>query len=415
MKRAAAAAALLMVLAAPAVPYSVLTHQAVIDTDWKDGLEPALRARFPKITAGELRRARAYAYGGSIVQDMGYYPFGNKFFSDLTHYVRSGEFVMRMLEDAADSDEYAFALGALAHYVSDTEGHPLAVNVAVGVEYPELAARYGKEVTYADNPQAHAKTEFGFDVLQVARGHYAPEEYYNLIGFEVAQKLLERSFAATYSLELKEVFTNEEVAIGTFRWAVRNAIPQATKVAWTLKEDELVNDTPGLTRRKFIYNLKRADYERQWGRGYRRPGVGTRVLAFFVAVLPKVGPLHAIEFKAPTAQTSKLFMESFNQTVDIYGRVLEDVRRGRLHLANRDFDTGKPTSVGEYRLADETYAKLARKLAEAGRNPGEKLRADVLAFFAQPEKSLYGRKHKREWKKTLAAVEILAGGRRSTF
>src|ERR1700743_121964 len=95
--------------------YSVLAHEAIIDAAWKDGIVPLLLSRFPYATPEELLEAHSYAYGGAIIQDLGYYPFGSKFFSDLTHYVRSGDFVLALLRDAQDLNEYAFALGAAAH------------------------------------------------------------------------------------------------------------------------------------------------------------------------------------------------------------------------------------------------------------------------------------------------------------
>lgn len=151
--------------------YSVLSHEVVIDLLWVDELQPLLRKKFPDATPDDLRQAHAYAYGGSIIQDMGYYPFGDRRFSDLAHYVRSGDFVLAMLRDAATLNEYAFALGALAHYAADTEGHP-AVNRAVADEIPGLRRRYGPAVTYADNPKAHIRVEFGFDVAQVFRRRF---------------------------------------------------------------------------------------------------------------------------------------------------------------------------------------------------------------------------------------------------
>ncbi|MFZ0817158.1 MAG: zinc dependent phospholipase C family protein, partial [Candidatus Sulfotelmatobacter sp.] len=111
--------------------YSVLTHEEVVDLAWKDNLLPLLKKRFPAATDDDLKKAHAFAYGGSVMQDMGYYPFGNKYFSDLTHYVRSGDFVINLLKEASDLDEYAFALGALAHYSADNCGHP-TINQVVG-------------------------------------------------------------------------------------------------------------------------------------------------------------------------------------------------------------------------------------------------------------------------------------------
>jgi Zinc dependent phospholipase C len=260
--------------------YSVLTHEATIDSVWKDSIEPLLLQRFPRASAKDLKKAHAYAYGGSIIQDMGFYPFGSHFFTDLTHYVRSGDFVTSMLRNAANLDEYAFALGALAHYASDTNGHAIAVNRAVPMLYPKLKGKYGNEVTYSDDPGSHLKTEFGFDVLQVAKGRYPSDAYHDFIGFEVSKPLLERAFHETYGLELKDVFGALDLAIGTYRKTVSGLIPKMTKVAWTLKKDDIAKSQPGITREKFLYNLSRAEYEKSWGKEYTHPGLGSRVLAF---------------------------------------------------------------------------------------------------------------------------------------
>src|ERR1700685_2022810 len=147
--------------------YSVLTHEAIVDSVWDASIQKVLLNRFPAATPEELEQAHAYAYGGCIIQDMGYYPFSSKFFSDLTHYVRSGDFVVALIRESQDVNEYAFALGAMSHYAADNSGHRLATNLAVPILYPELRRRFGRTVTYWDNPTSHLRTEFGFDVLQI--------------------------------------------------------------------------------------------------------------------------------------------------------------------------------------------------------------------------------------------------------
>src|SRR5579884_4311530 len=210
--------------------YSVLTHEQVVDLLWKDDIEPLLTHRFPDATPEDLRKAHAFAYGGSLVQDMGYYPFGNKFFSDLTHYVRSGDFIENLLNESSDLNEYAFALGALAHYSADNMGHP-AINKSVALLFPKLRAKYGKEVTYADDPKAHIRTEFGFDMTQVAKNNYTSDRYHDFIGFEISKPVLERAFQDTYGIPLNAVLSNEDLAIGTFRRAISKIIPEMTRVA----------------------------------------------------------------------------------------------------------------------------------------------------------------------------------------
>ena len=171
--------------------YAVLAHEAIIDSVWDTNIRPLLLKRFPSATVEEIKQAHGYAYGGAIIQDMGYYPHGSFFFSDLTHYVRSGDFILALLRDSKDLDGYAFALGALAHYAADSNGHPVGTNRAVPLLYSKLKKKYGDSVTYEQDKLAHVKTEFGFDVLEVARGRYAPDSYHDFIGFGVSVPLLE--------------------------------------------------------------------------------------------------------------------------------------------------------------------------------------------------------------------------------
>jgi hypothetical protein len=398
-----------MLFIAQASPgYSVLTHQAIIDSVWNDSIKPLLLKRFPRSTPEQLREAHAHAYGGAIIQDMGYYPFGSKFFTDLAHYVRSGDFVEDLIKESEDLNEYAFALGALAHYAADNNGHPIAVNRAVPLVYPELRARYGNEVTYAEDPSSHLKTEFGFDVAQVARGRYASDAYHDFIGFKVAKKLLERAFAKTYGIEMKDQFTSLDLAIGTYRRAVSKLIPEMTKVAWEMKKNEIEKSSPGITREKFVYNLSRADYEKDFGKEYEKPGFFAKTTSWLFRVLPKVGPLKALAFKPPTPEAERLFMESFNATLDRYRATLAEVRRGKLDLQNTDFDTGRPTRAGEYKLADDAYAKLLVKLAKNNfETASPEIRQNILAFYRDLNAPIATKKDKDEWRDTLLALDKL--------
>lgn len=385
--------------------YSVLTHEAIIDSAWTANIKPLLLARFPQASADDLLRAHAYAYGGCIIQDMGYYPFGSKFFSDLVHYVRTGDFVQALVSESQDLDEYAFALGSLAHYAADNEGHSIAVNPAVGAQFPKLAEKFGPVVTYADDPTAHLRVEFGFDVLQVARGSYAPQAYHDFVGFEVARPVLERAFQDTYSLELKSIFTSLDLALGTYRRAVSTIIPDVTRVAWHEHKKELMRANPAMTRRRFVFNLSRASFRREWTGPYREPGLGARILAFFIRILPKIGPLKAAAFKPPTTRTASWFEDSFNKALDMYRGLLTEVSHHQLRLANRDFDTGKLTEPAEYRLADDAYSKLAVKLSDhdpATLDP--KLRQNVLDFYRNLDLPFATKQRPEEWSKTMAAL-----------
>jgi hypothetical protein len=391
----------------PCAAYSVLTHEEIVDLVWETDLVPILKQHFPAATDDDLKKAHAFAYGGSMMQDMGYYPFGNKFFSDLTHYVRSGDFVAHLLKEASDLDEYAFALGALAHYSSDNCGHP-TVNQAVGIEFPKLKEKYGDVVTYEDNTKAHIRTEFGFDVTQVVKNRYTSDRYHDFIGFEMSKPVLERAFQDTYGIPLTDVLSQEDLAIGTFRRAISQVIPEMTRVALTARRKEIVSETPNFNARQFRYYLSRTSYQKEWGKGYRKPGFGTRVLAFFVRILPKIGPLKTLDFKIPTQKTEDLYIASVNKTVQDYTKLLHETLTGNLALPNTDFDTGEAARAGEYRLSDNSYAHLLDQLAKHNFDKiSPELRANILGFYSDPDAAIASKKNSAAWRKTRDELERL--------
>ncbi|HLY98097.1 MAG TPA: zinc dependent phospholipase C family protein [Candidatus Angelobacter sp.] len=374
--------------------YSVLTHEEFVDLLWEDQIKPLLLEKYPGASLDDLRKAHAYAYGGCLIQDVGYYPFGNRLFSDLAHYVRSGDFVVAMLEEATDINEYAFALGALSHYAADITGHPF-INQAVARNFPKLRAKYGPAVTFEQDPKAHIRTEFGFDVVQVARRRYASDAYHDFIGFEVSKPVLERAFLRTYGIRLEDVFSNLDLSIGSFRRSVSSIIPEMTRVALLTKKDAMVKEDPSFDRKKFLYNLKRTEYEKEWGKTYQKPGWGAHILAIIVRLIPKVGPFKAIAFKMPSPDTETLYLRSVNNAVDQYRVYLQDLKAGKkLTLANKDFDTGRQTREGEYGLTDKAYSKLLDKLAsDRFSAASQELRQNLLAFYQDPNAP------DRSWKK----------------
>ena len=382
--------------------YSVLTHEAIIDAAWKDSIVPVLLKRFPDATPEQLIQAHAYAYGGAIIQDIGYYPFGNAFFSDLTHYVRSGDFVIALIEESGDLNEYAFALGALAHYSADASGHPIATNRAVAIMYPKLAKEYGPVVTYEDKPSAHAKVEFGFDVDQVAEGNYAPKAYHDFIGFEISKPVLERAFAKTYSVDMSTVFLRVDLAIRSYRHAVSTVIPRTTKVAWHLKRREIQNGDPSETKTKFIYNISNSGYRKEWGGDYEKPGFFARLKAFLSHFVPKIGPFSTLAFHPPTPAVEQMYMHSFNESLDHYRSLLLAQGAGSLQLSNDNLDTGGLTIPAVYRLTDETYAKLLR--ITIGKPISDALRQDILGYYADPDKGFATKKDPLAWQKVLSEL-----------
>jgi hypothetical protein len=387
--------------------YSVLTHEEIVDLLWTDEILPLLLMRYPGLSEDQIKEAHAYAYGGAVIQDLGYYPFGNREFSDLVHYVRSGDFVRELLIESQDVNEYAFALGALSHYVSDIAGHP-AVNHSVAMQYPKLRVKFGQSVRYAQDKTAHLKIEFGFDTVQVAKNRYASQQYHDFIGFQVSKSLLERVFPVVYGVELKDVLTHEDMAVGSYRFAVSRLIPQMTQVALQTHKKDLIRETPNFAKRKFLYRLSRSNYEKEWGKDYVKPGVGTRILSTLLRYMPKIGPFKGLGFNAPTPQTEDLYIKSINTTVDQYRAFLEEVRTNALVLPNSDLDSGKATTPGEYSLTDDTYAKLLSQQSERkfDRTSSE-LRDNILQFYSDLSAPIETKKDGVRWQAVLTELNQL--------
>ena len=387
--------------------YSVLTHEEIVDLLWTDQIRPLLLKRYPGLSEDQITQAHAYAYGGAVIQDLGYYPFGSREFSDLVHYVRSGDFVRELLLESQDVNEYAFALGALSHYASDIAGHP-AVNQSVAIGYPKLRAKYGKSVRYAQDKTAHLKTEFGFDTVQVAKNRYASQQYHDFIGFQVSKPLLERVFPVVYGMQLKDVLTHEDLAVGSYRFAVSRLIPEMTQVALQTHKKELMRETPNFAKKKFLYRLSRSDYERQWGKDYKKPGVGTRILSTLLRYMPRVGPFKGLGFKSPTPQTEDLYFKSINATVDHYRAFLEAVRRDAVVLPNCDLDSGNPTKAAEYSLTDDTYAKLLSQLSSRKFDrTSPDLRENILQFYSDLSVPIETKKNGVRWQSVLTELDQL--------
>jgi len=402
-------ALLLVVLMCPraSFAYSVLTHEEIVDLLWTDEIRPLLLKRYPGLSEDQIKEAHAYAYGGAVIQDLGYYPFGSKDFSNLVHYVRSGDFVREMLLESQDANEYAFALGALSHYASDIAGHP-AVNQSVAIEFPKLRAKFGKSVTYAEDKTAHLKTEFGFDTVQVAKNRYASQQYHDFIGFQVSKPLLERAFPVVYGVELKDVLTHEDLAVGSYRFAVSRLIPEMTRVALQTHKKDMMRERPDFAKQKFLYRLSRSGYEKEWGKDYTKPGFGTRILSTLLRYMPRIGPFKGLGFKNPTPQTEDMYFKSINLTVDQYRAFLEEVRADTLVLPNCDLDSGQATKAAEYSLTDDTYAKLLAQLSSRkfdGTTP--ELRANILDFYSDLSAPFDTKKVPADWEKVQAELDQL--------
>lgn len=395
----------------PVEAYSVFTHEELIDLTWSDSIRPLLLARFPNATEAELREAHAYAYGGCTMQDMGFYPFENRFFSDLAHYVRAGDFVNNLLQESRTVDEYAFALGALSHFLGDSIGHPEATNPSTGIGFPKLAKKYGPIVTYEESPYAHIRTEFGFDVGQLSKRTFAPTAYLNFIGFHTPRSLLERTFRVTYGFDIHGLFGRTRAALHTYRFAVRKFIPAVAGAEVVLHGKQFGSDATNDGYSTFIKHLQEADYERHWAYTYRKPGIRVHLLAVVIKIIPKIGPASMLAIKIPNAQTESLYIDSVNRTAAKYRELLGDLRQSSgktLDLANRDLDTGQRVRPGAYRLTDKTYAKLVERLtANPNATIPNGLREDVLNFYADPSAPISTKRNGRAWRKLTAEIKVL--------
>ena len=405
--RAAALLLVMLMCSGCLSAYSVLTHEEIVDLLWTDAIRPLLLKRYPGLSEDQIKEAHAYAYGGAVIQDLGYYPFGSREFSNLVHYVRSGDFVRELLLESQDANEYAFALGALSHYASDIAGHP-AVNQAVAIQYPKLRAKFGMSVRYSEDKVAHLKTEFGFDTVQVAKNRYASEQYHDFIGFQVSKSLLERVFPVVYGVELKDVLTHEDLAVGSYRFAVSRLIPRMTQVALQTHKKDLIRETPNFAKRKFLYRLSRSGYEKEWGKDYVKPGVGTRILSTLLRYMPKVGPFKGLAFNNPTPQTEDLYIKSINTTVDQYRAFLKEVGTDTLVLPNCDFDTGQATKAAEYSLTDDTYARLLSRLSERKFDlTSLELRDNILQFYSDLSAAIETKRDPVRWQSVLMSLDQL--------
>ncbi|HMD20145.1 MAG TPA: zinc dependent phospholipase C family protein [Alloacidobacterium sp.] len=397
--------------------YSVLTHQQMIDLAWGPSIKPLLLARYPKTTADQLVVAQSYAYGGCEIQDAGYYPFGNVFFSDLTHYVRTGDFVASLIRNARNVNELAFALGALSHYVGDSIGHHDAVNPSTAIAFPNLALQYGHSVTYDESPHGHVRTEFAFDIDQMTKQHFAPSAYLNHIGLRVSVDLLDRAFYETYGLHLNGVLGEKrrKAVIGSYRRSVRNFLPDFAHAEALIHQHDFPTDPEDGEFQELDQRLQQADYNNGWQNTRKKAGFKTHFLAFVVIIVPKIGPMSDLSIKIPTEETETKYVASVNRSLELYEDLLKRLHQSPtenpeviMKLDNRDLDTGYIVQPGGYPLTDKTYAKLLGLITAKATEPAPSgLKRDILAYYSDPSSPIITKKNAKAWKSVQDQLAIL--------
>ncbi len=431
--------------------YSLLTHEQLIDLTWNDSIVPLLLSRYPSLTPEQLEHARAYAYGGCVIQDIGYYPFGDEFFSNLTHYVRTGDFVVNLFRNAGNADELAFAIGALSHYIGDAEGHSLATNIAVPVEFPKLERKYGPVVNYAEGKTQHVRTEFAFDISELDHGRMAPFRYQKHVGLRVPMRQLALAYYQTYGLTRGFSRRGEQhINMGAYRFAVRAFIPRIARAIAVLHHHAEPPDPDTQETLELHKQVAAMAAKNHWAQYERKPGLGTYSLAALIFILPKVGPLRMAAVRGPTVQTQSDYDHSVSVSTRALARVLArftppprrlataaQAAAADIHsqpppsrpttenaspaslaprdpsdpghpLKNRDLDTGHVVQPGGYRLTDATYAHLLHLLT---RRPGTPIppgiKEDILAYYANLDLPITTKKDPEQWKQVLGDLETL--------
>jgi hypothetical protein len=400
----------LLLASTPAVPYSVQSHQELIDLAWKQSIRPILLKHYPTLTEAQLQEAHAYAYGGCAIQDFGYYPFGNAFFSDLTHYVRSGDFVVSLLRNAHTADELAFAIGSLSHYIGDTVGHSAAINLAVPVEFPKLQARYGTNINYAQDPRAHVQTEFAFDVNQLSKRRFAPSAYVKFVGLEVPRDLLRKAFFETYGLNLPDIIGTKETSIRIYRYAAHRFLPNIARAETILHKKNFPADVPGPDLDDLTKDLLQASADNNWEAYRKTPGIRSHLYAGWIYILPKVGTLKLLAIKGPTPQTEDLYIKSMNRSIKSMRFVLTNYDHIERYIPNRDLDTGLVVKPGGYPLADKTYAELLDMITKTpDKVVPNQLKHDLLGYYADPQAPIVTKKDPKKWAQVQENLKTLEG------
>jgi hypothetical protein len=463
---------LLAVLSAmPAHAYTLLSHEELIDLNWQYSIVPLLLSRYPNLTPAQLDEARAYAYGGCVIQDMGYYPFGDKTFSNLTHYVRTGDFIINLFRNAHSADELAFAVGALSHYVGDSIGHSEATNLSVAVEFPGLRAKYGREVNYAQGEHQHVQTEFAFDINEIAHHRMAPVHFLRHIGLKVPVQQLALAYYQTYGLSDEFSARRQRFNVREYRFMVHTFFPRVAYAITLLHRghEPPEPDTPDAAAIDREVALVAA--RNNWEPYRRHAGTGTYMLAGFLFILPKFGPLTLIDVKGPTPATEAAYLHSVVVSTStmhwmlarftppaaalapaagapastgpslqaipslkaspslqaipspqplpafILANPYTQLRSADpLHpLPNRDLDTGLVVVPGGYSLTDSTYADLLHRLTRQPTRPiPPGIKQDILAYYADPNAPITTKKNPAQWAQVQADLATLAAMPTST-
>jgi hypothetical protein len=197
------------------------------------------------------------------------------------------------------------------------------------------------------------------------------------------------------------------VSLETLRRHARSSSSGSVSEVLNCNPGPVTATDPG-SKRKFLYNLSGASYQKNWGKAYQPPTFGERMLAFLVRILPKIGPLRVLQLQTPTPQAERLFEASFDTSLQRYRNLLDQEATGHLDLPNDNFDTGGVTGPGKYRPYDETQAELLDALAKQNfSGASSALRNELLEFFGHPDAPYATKRKPNEWAQVQVELEQL--------
>jgi hypothetical protein len=373
-----------------------------------------------------------------VIQDLGYYPFGDSFFSDLTHYVRSGDFVLALFRNAHNANELAFAVGAESHYIGDSIGHSQATNRAVALQFPKLAARYGTSVNYAEGRHQHVQVEFAFDIDQISKHRVAPLGYLRHIGFRVPTHQLALAFYETYGVtDDFAAGAQHKFNLKEYQAATRKFIPRVAYAVTLMRRGHEVAEPDTADAKEIERESAEAATLDDWAAYRKRAGFETHLIAGVLWVLPKVGPLAMVAVKGPSQAAEADYMHSLVSATSVLRDRLAfftpteagqarpasvaastdplGPRDTQHPLPNRDLDTGQVVKPGGYLLTDQTYAELLHRLTRDPSHPiPPGIKSDVQAYYSDPDAPITTKRHRREWETVQADLKTLGAMPTST-
>jgi hypothetical protein len=365
--------------------YSILTHEQLIDLLWSSDILPMLHTRFPDARPEDLRLARKYAYGGALLADAGYYPKGEPYTANLTHYVLAGDFVTNLFRNATDVYELAFAVGALTHYVGDTIGHSTATNPSVAIAFPNLVKPGGTQigtdglpeaiVTYEDGEAQYKQVEVGFDINSLNHKRFIPKKIMDRIGFDVPLQQFTYAFYQTYGLQVDFTHTDSSLNLHAYAGDAKGVITEGIYAIASKHKKDGPDESSIAELPEFQAMIANAEAEGHWNKYKRAGGFESKAMIVVLGVDPAI-PIARVEM--PITTTQRMYIRSVLQSVKLLKQILktpvapterfiplwpsDQSNSSPTSLPNFNLDTGHLEPSRAYRLTDDAYFDLLGRI-----------------------------------------------------